>query len=85
MLVDYTTVLDRPSVSVEGSTQHVTEPPKILGPPTDVFVLRTSDSHADALNGSASAVICISITSPKSAYPIMQTLQIIGVMRKRVQ
>jgi hypothetical protein len=28
------------------------EPHKILGPPTDVQVLRTSDSHAGAHNGS---------------------------------
>jgi hypothetical protein len=45
----------------------VTEPPKTLGPPTDVLVLRTSDSHAGALNGLVDPVICISITSPKSA------------------
>jgi hypothetical protein len=31
----------------------VTEPPKILGPPTDVLVLRTSNSHASAHNGLA--------------------------------
>jgi hypothetical protein len=29
----------------------VTEPPKVLGPPTDVLVLRTSDSHAGTLLG----------------------------------
>jgi hypothetical protein len=45
----------------------VTEPSKTLGPPKDVLVLRTSDSHAGALNGSTDPVICISITSPKSA------------------
>jgi hypothetical protein len=45
----------------------VTEPPKVLGPPTDVLVLRTLDSHAGAHNGLAGPVICISITSPKSA------------------
>jgi hypothetical protein len=48
----------------------ITEPPKVLGPPTDVLVLRTSDSHAGAHNDSAGPVICIFITSPKSAYPI---------------
>jgi hypothetical protein len=48
----------------------VTEPPKILGPPIDVFVLRTSDSHTGALNGSAGPITCISISSPKNAYPI---------------
>jgi hypothetical protein len=31
----------------------VTEPPKILGPPTDVLVLRTSNSNASAHNGLA--------------------------------
>jgi hypothetical protein len=45
----------------------VTEPPKVLGPPTDVFVLRTSDSHAGVNNDWASLVIYISIISPKSA------------------
>jgi hypothetical protein len=60
----------------------VTEPPKKLGPLTDVLVLRTSDSHAGALNGSTGSVICISITSPKSPYPIMQTLLTIGVSEK---
>jgi hypothetical protein len=45
----------------------VTEPPKVLGPPTDVLVLRTSDSHAGAHNDSTCLVFCISIISPKSA------------------
>jgi hypothetical protein len=45
----------------------VTEPPKVLGPPTDVLVLRTSDSHAGAHNDSTSPVIYIFIISPKSA------------------
>jgi hypothetical protein len=60
----------------------VTEPPKIFGPPTYVLVLRTSDSHAGPLNGSADLIICISIISPKSAYPITQTLHTIGVSGK---
>jgi hypothetical protein len=63
----------------------VMEPPKILGPPTDVLVLRTSDSHAGALNGSTGPVTCISFTSPKSAYPITQTLHTIGVKQKGLQ
>jgi hypothetical protein len=58
------------------------EPPKILGPPIDVLVLRASDSQAGAHNGSPGLVICISITSPKSAYPITQTLHTIGVRGK---
>jgi hypothetical protein len=45
----------------------VMEPPKVLGPPTDVLVLRTSDSHAGAHNDSVGSVICNSIVSPKSA------------------
>jgi hypothetical protein len=45
----------------------VTEPPKVLGPPTDVLVLRTSDNHARVHNDQASSVIFISIISPKSA------------------
>jgi hypothetical protein len=64
-------------------TDVVIEPSKILGPPTNVLVPRTSDRHAtSALNGSAGPVICISITSPKSAYPITQRLHTIGVSRK---
>jgi hypothetical protein len=45
----------------------VTEPLKVLGPPTDVFILRTSDSHAGVHNDSISSVICTIIISPKSA------------------
>jgi hypothetical protein len=45
----------------------VMEPPKVLGPPTNVLVLRTSDNHAGVYNNSASSVICISIILPKSA------------------
>jgi hypothetical protein len=52
----------------------VTEPPKVLVPPTDVLVLRTSDNHVDAHNHSTSSVIYIFIISPKSASPITQTL-----------
>jgi hypothetical protein len=42
---------------------------------------RTSDSHAGAHNDSTGPVIYISITLPKSAYPITQTLHIIRVSR----
>jgi hypothetical protein len=45
----------------------VTEPPKVLVPPIDVLVLRTTDSHAGAHNDLTSSVICIFIISPKSA------------------
>jgi hypothetical protein len=52
----------------------VAEPPKVLGPPIDVLVPRTSDSHAGARNNSVSSVIYIIIISPKSTSPITQTL-----------
>jgi hypothetical protein len=52
----------------------VAEPPKVLGAPTDVLVLRTSDNHVDAHNHSTSLVICIIIILPKSVSPITQTL-----------
>jgi hypothetical protein len=52
----------------------VVEPPKVLGTPTDVLVLRTSDNPVDARNHSTSSVICIIIISPKSASPITQAL-----------
>jgi hypothetical protein len=45
----------------------VMEPPKVLGPPTEVLVLRTSDSHVGVHNHLVSSVVCISIISPKSA------------------
>jgi hypothetical protein len=54
----------------------VTKPHKVLGPPTDVLVV------AGAHNGSAGLVICISITPPKSAYPITQTLHNIRISGK---
>jgi hypothetical protein len=60
----------------------VMEPPKVLGPPTDVLVLRTLDRHAGALNGSVGLITCISIISLKSIYPITQTLHTIGVRGK---
>jgi hypothetical protein len=37
----------------------LTEPPKILGPPTIVLVPRTIDSHADAPNSSTGPDSCI--------------------------
>jgi hypothetical protein len=52
----------------------VTKPPKVLGPPTDVLVLRTLDNHVDAHNHSTSSVLCIIITSSKSVSPITQIL-----------
>jgi hypothetical protein len=63
----------------------VTEPPKVLGPSTDVLVLRTSDNHVGAHNHSTSSVLCILITSPKSASPITQILHHIEGKNKRKQ
>ena len=63
---------------------HVTEPPKILDPPTDVLVTRTLDSHAGAPNSSTRPDSCIFITSPKSVHLISQTLHTIGVKAERV-
>jgi hypothetical protein len=54
--------------------QIVMEPPKVLGPPTNVLVLRTSDNHVDAHNHLTSSVFCINIIPPRSASLIMQTL-----------
>jgi hypothetical protein len=64
----------------------ITEPPKVLGPPTDVIVPRTSHDHVDAHNHLTSSVLCINIIPPKSALPITQTLHHIGGknMRKQV-
>jgi hypothetical protein len=75
MLVAYLQAFDLPSQFVHLSEDDrpiptVMEPPKVLGPPTDVLVLRTSDSHVGAHNNSASSVICIFIISSKSAQPI---------------
>jgi hypothetical protein len=56
----------------------VTEPPKVLGPPTDVFVPRTLDNHVDAHNQLTSSVLYINIIPPKSASPITLTLHHIG-------
>jgi hypothetical protein len=64
-------------------TPAVMEPPKVLGPPTDVLVLRTSDNPVDAHNYLTSSVICIIIISPKSASPIKQKLHLIGEKNKR--
>jgi hypothetical protein len=61
----------------------VTKPPKVLGPPTYVLVLRISDNHVDAHNHSTSSVLCIIITSPKSVSLITQILHHIGGKNKR--
>jgi hypothetical protein len=53
----------------------MTEPPKVLGPPTVVLVLRTSDNPVGAHNHSTSLVTCILIISSKSASPVTQISQ----------
>jgi hypothetical protein len=62
----------------------VTEPPKLLGPPTVVLVQRTSDNPVDAPE--LLEKFGIFLTFPKSVSPVTQTLQNIGdtEMRKRL-
>jgi hypothetical protein len=47
----------------------VTEPPKVLGPPTVVLVLRTLDNPVDAHNHSTSSVIVSSSFRPRALHP----------------
>jgi hypothetical protein len=61
----------------------VTEPPKGLGSPTVVFIIRTSDNPVDADNHSTSSVLCTFLTSPKSVLPVTQILHHIGGKNKR--
>jgi hypothetical protein len=60
----------------------VTEPPKLLGPPTVVLVQWTSDNPVDAHNHLISSVF-VSFTFPKSVSPVTQILQHIGGTNKR--
>jgi hypothetical protein len=64
----------------------VTEPSKSLGPPTVVFVYRTSDNPIGAPDHLSSLVSGF-FTLPKSVSPITQILQHIGgtSMRKQLQ
>jgi hypothetical protein len=55
----------------------VTEPLKLLGPPTVVFVQRTSDNPAGAPDHLTSSISEF-LTFPKSVSPITRTLQFIG-------
>jgi hypothetical protein len=63
----------------------VTEPPKVLGPPKDVLVLRISNNHIDAHNHLTSSVFYINIISPKSDSSIMHTLNHIRGKNKQKQ
>ena len=47
----------------------VTEPPKVLGPPTVVLVLRTLDNPVDAHNHSTSLVTISSSFRPRALHP----------------
>ena len=47
----------------------VTEPPKVLAPPTVVRVLRTLDNPIDALNHSTSSVTVSSSFRPRALHP----------------
>jgi hypothetical protein len=62
----------------------VTEPPKSLGPPTDVLVQQTSDNPEDASDHLTSSV-SVFLTFPKSVSPVTQILQHIGGMNKGKQ
>jgi hypothetical protein len=50
-------------------TTPVTEPPKVLGPPTIVLVLRTLDDRVDAHNHSTSSVTISSSFRPRALHP----------------
>jgi hypothetical protein len=62
----------------------VTEPPKLLGPPTVVLVQQTSDNPAGAPDHLTSSV-SVFFTLPKSISLVTQTLQHIGGTRMRKQ
>jgi hypothetical protein len=62
----------------------MTEPPKLLGPPTIVLVPWTSDNPAGAPDHLTSSVFEF-LTFPKSVSPITQTLQYIGDTKMRKQ
>jgi hypothetical protein len=47
----------------------VTEPPKVLGPPTVVLVLRTLNNLVDALNHLTSSVTVSSLIRPRALHP----------------
>jgi hypothetical protein len=47
----------------------VTEPPKLLGPPTVVLVQRTLDNPVDAHNHSTSSVTVFSFPCPRALHP----------------
>jgi hypothetical protein len=62
----------------------LTEPPKLIGPPTVVLVQRTSDNPVDAPDHLTSSVSEF-LTFPKSISPVTQILQHIEGTNKRKQ
>jgi hypothetical protein len=66
------------------ATGFVTEPPKVLGPPTVVLVLRTLDNPVDALNHSTILVTVSSSFRPRALHP-SRLLHHIGGWNKRKQ
>jgi hypothetical protein len=50
-------------------TERVTEPPKLLGPPTVVLVQQTLDNPVDAHNHSTSSVSVSSFPRPRAFHP----------------
>jgi hypothetical protein len=50
-------------------TAYVTEPPKVLGPPIVVIVLRTLDNPVDAHNHSTCSVTVSSSFRPRALHP----------------
>jgi hypothetical protein len=56
-------------VLVPNGFEVVMEPPKVLGPPTVVLVLRTLGNPVDALNHSTSSVTIFSSIRPRALHP----------------
>jgi nitrate reductase assembly molybdenum cofactor insertion protein NarJ len=50
----------------------VTEPPKLLGPPTVVLVQRTLDNPVDAHNHSTSSVYVSTFPRPRAFHPSLR-------------
>jgi hypothetical protein len=59
----------RAARSVHVGVVFVTEPPKVLYPPTVVLVLRTLDNPIDAHNHSTSSVTVSSSFRPRALHP----------------
>jgi hypothetical protein len=66
---DDLTYAEYPIKILDTLTRVVTEPPKLLGPPTVVLVLRTLDNPVDARNHSTSSVTVSSLSRPRALHP----------------